>query len=146
MRVQMRAEEMKEKKMERLTRRDIYGDTECIRCFTERCMLGCVNCEAYIDVIERLRAYEDTGLMPEQVEEIKTAAEKLSWISVEEKMPREYECVVVYRAESNIYDIAIYHNEHGFRPWYSGVFEDCPGEWDNPVTCWMRIPKPIQGK
>lgn len=89
--------------MERLTRKDIYGDTECIRCFTKRCMLGCVNCEAYIDVIERLRAYEDAGLMPEQVEEIKNGSRKTEVdLSKRENAERVRVCSCIHSREQYI--------------------------------------------
>ena len=59
--------------MERLTKRE-NGHTHYPRCFEEPCGgIGCrtEDCEFKVEICERLAAYEDTGLMPENVEALK---------------------------------------------------------------------------
>lgn len=45
-------------------------------------------------VFEKLAAYEDTGLEPADIEELLAAVPK--WISVEERLPKKDEMVIVY--------------------------------------------------
>lgn len=55
--------------MERLTKRE-NGHTHYPRCFEEPCGgMGCrtEDCEVKVEIRERLAAYEDTGLEPEEV-------------------------------------------------------------------------------
>ena len=67
------------------------------------------------------------------------------WISVVENLPKgEYETVLVWLSESQIYDIAVYCKEYGFRPWYAEYFADITPEWENEVTAWMPLPKPYE--
>lgn len=72
-------------------------------------------------------------------------AYKSGWIPVTKRLPGNYETVLVWIAESRIYDVAIYDTINGFRPWYSGCYEDCPEEWRDPVTAWMPLPEPYRG-
>lgn len=63
------------------------------------------------------------------------------WIPCSEKLPEnDYDTVMVF-LDSKIYDIAIWHNEHGFRPWYAAHFEASPPEWKACVTAWMPLPE-----
>ena len=63
------------------------------------------------------------------------------WIPCSEKLPKnDYDTVMVF-LDSKIYDIAIWHNEHGFRPWYAAHFEASPPEWKACVTAWMPLPE-----
>lgn len=59
--------------MERLTKVDGIGMNECIKCFDccpEKAGVNlehCGYCDHWQDIIDRLAAYEDTGLTPEDV-------------------------------------------------------------------------------
>lgn len=53
--------------MERLTKRGDTGHAYYPRCFEEACNRRCEDCLFDETICERLAAYEDTGLMPEEV-------------------------------------------------------------------------------
>lgn len=64
------------------------------------------------------------------------------WIPCSEGLPEDdYETVIVW-LDSKIYDIAVWHNEHGFRPWYGEYFQDAPPEWEGKVIAWQPLPEP----
>ena len=54
--------------MERLTEKHYLAEDHYMKC-SEDCNVGmdCVDCPAFDKLIERLAAYEDTGLTPEEV-------------------------------------------------------------------------------
>ena len=108
-------------------------------------------------VYMRLKAYEDTGLTPEEVEELhnfeKTNSYRLlkklnaeerknGWISVEEQLPEDDVMVLV--TVSGIYNAltfvdAIQIGAHDREGWFIDGYE----KWDNPnVTVWMPLPEP----
>lgn len=67
------------------------------------------------------------------------------WIPCIEKLPEnDYDTVLVF-LDSKIYDIAIWHSEYGFRPWYAAHFEASPPEWKACVAAWMPLPEPWKG-
>ena len=75
---------------------------------------------------------------------INTAPKVGEWIPVSEGLPKEdYDTVLVF-LESNIYDIAIWHSEYGFRPWYAGYFEEAAPEWESKVLAWQPLPEPYK--
>jgi hypothetical protein len=55
----------------RLTRVDEDGTVLCLKCVDEECNGNCLSCEHDIEAMEKLAEYEDTGLMPEQIEAMK---------------------------------------------------------------------------
>lgn len=63
--------------MDRLTKIDGIGANDCIKCFDcniEKAgpeLENCGYCEHFNRVLDRLAAYENTGLMPEEVEALK---------------------------------------------------------------------------
>ena len=60
--------------MERLTEKHYLAEDHYMKC-SEDCKvdMDCVDCPAFDKLIERLAAYEDTGLEPEAVETVKLA-------------------------------------------------------------------------
>ena len=62
--------------MERLTEKHYLAEDHYMKC-SEDCNvdMDCVDCPAFDKLIERIAAYEDTGMTPEQVENAKTIIE-----------------------------------------------------------------------
>ena len=57
--------------MERLTDKHYTGDGYYMKCSGRlRCVDNCCECEQLDEVIDRLGAYEDTGLEPEEIREV----------------------------------------------------------------------------
>ena len=68
------------------------------------------------------------------------------WIPCSERLPEEdYDTVLVW-LDTKIYDIAIWHHEHGFRPWYAVHFEEATPEWKGKVVAWQPLPEPWEGE
>lgn len=112
--------------MERLTNEPF----SCMRDFCSH-----TECELYADCPaiakhNRLCAYEDTGLTPEQV-----AAQK--WIPVSERLPEVGRSVIVYNAPAKCASEAVYKGEGKFLQfrWAARLQEQ-------EVTHWMPLPMP----
>ena len=94
------------------------------------------------ELIERLAAYEDTGLTPEEIERLK---KQHRWIPVEERLPEKDDFVLVtvsgtynHLTFSDALQLASYTEDDG---WF---IESYP-EWDDPnVIAWMPLPEPYQ--
>ena len=79
--------------MERLTARDEYGNAYYLKCFDEPCNSGgCTKnmCDFAVEVCDKLAAYEDTGLDPEQLSVID---EEYSKMAKELAELRKYKCL-----------------------------------------------------
>lgn len=87
---------------------------------------GAVTHEVY-GALCKLKDYEDTGLSPHDVEEMK---EMERWIPVEEMVPEEYKFVLVYVVTAD-------DEEHGGH--YRDTF--CIGEYEHE-TGWMLVENP----
>lgn len=98
--------------MERLTYRDANGELWYSDNGTER------------DRLHRLAAYEDTGLAPEEVQQMR-------WIPVEERLPEEKQRVIV-RCERVGTSV-------GWILWGNWMTDIGPGA--GKVTHWMPLPK-----
>ena len=120
--------------MERLTYRDANGELWYSDNGTER------------DRLHRLAAYEDTGLAPEEVQQMR-------WIPVEERLPEKHsEYIVCACDEGEPIDERIWgdtvvvcadYYDGGFT-WYEGNTEY---DISDIVTHWMPLPKaPKEGK
>lgn len=97
--------------MERLTYRDANGELWYSDNGTER------------DRLHRLAAYEDTGLAPEEVQQMR-------WIPVEERLPEEKQRVIV-RCERVGTSV-------GWILWGNWMTDIGPGA--GKVTHWMPLP------
>ena len=62
--------------MERLTEKHYLGTDHYMKC-SENCDvdMGCIDCPSFDRLVERLAAYEDTGMTPEQCENAKVIIE-----------------------------------------------------------------------
>lgn len=81
----------------------------------------------------RLKDYEDTGLEPDRIEEMK---EENDWIPVEERLPeKEYDTVLCV-TDQNYYFVGVYNQEYGFR---TGDIET-----EGKVVAWRPLPEPYQ--
>lgn len=103
------------------------------------------------ELIERLAAYEDTGLTPKEIERLKAGtilkALKTEWIPVEERLPEED--VIVLVTVSGFYSHLTFSNaiELGNLCSDGSWFIEGYPDWDDPeVTAWMPLPEPYQGK
>ena len=127
------------------------------------------------ELVERLAAYEDTGLTPEEIERLK---EQHRWIPVEERLPVQGEPVwatIKHSEWINDYDTDwLPEEEKKYHPESYGVYKaeyigggiwqysDDYNEWIycdavekeernlanvyDTVTAWMPLPEPYQGK
>lgn len=105
------------------------------------------------ELVDRLAAYENTDLDPEQVEHVKKTAEKYllekaegkvnGWIPVEVRLPEEkanpvsqdfYEYQVTAKF-GNVKDVR--HYKYGNGHWWHG-----PGIVDKYVIAWRPLPEP----
>ena len=76
--------------MERLTEKHYLAEDHYMKC-SEDCNvdMDCVDCPAFDKLIERLAAYEDTGLTPEEVNDVMAKAKLASAFGVAAERLRE---------------------------------------------------------
>lgn len=101
------------------------------------------------ELIERLAAYEDTDLTPQEIYSLKAGtilkALRTEWIPVKERLPEKDDFVLVtvsgtynHLTFSDALQLASYTEDDG---WF---IESYP-EWDDPnVIAWMPLPEPYQ--
>ena len=91
------------------------------------------------EIIDRLAAYEDTGLIPEEVQAVR-------WIPVEERLPEENVTVLAFNADPHAekYVLARYRTiVYLGRYWcqFDQEYDSwCASCWK--VTHWMPLPQP----
>lgn len=90
----------------------------------------------------KLMEYEDTGLLPEEIEHLK---EQHRWIPVEERLPEED--TIVLLTVSGLYSCITFSdaielgNLCSDGEWFIEGYPD----WDDPdVTAWMPLPEPYR--
>lgn len=121
--------------MERLTYDCYFGDIHwwhvkgagnlgCRQVCEEQEENGCKGCPIEL-AFDRLAAYEDTGLAPEEVQQMR-------WIPVEERLPEEKQRVIV-RCERVGTSV-------GWILWGNWMTDIGPGA--GKVTHWMPLPQP----
>lgn len=103
------------------------------------------------ELIERLAAYEDTDLTPQEIYSLKAGtilkALRTEWIPVEERLPEED--VIVLVTVSGFYSHFTFSNtiELGNLCSDGSWFIEGYPDWDNPeVTAWMPLPEPYQSE
>lgn len=159
--------------MNRLTARDEHGNAYYPKCFDEPCNGGgCTKdmCDFSVEVCNKLAAYEDTGLDPEQIREIdrlysekcrELAEEKKKhrWIPCSERLPEDcdnrfYMCVVENH-EEDLPMYCQYEEGIGFGFWNDVFDEHTLGFVDSyfraneelgyeTVIAWMPLPEPYK--
>lgn len=101
------------------------------------------------ELIERLAAYEDTDLTPQEIYSLKAGtilkALRTEWIPVEERLPEED--VIVLVTVSGLYSCITFSdaielgNLCSDGEWFIEGYPD----WDDPnVTAWMPLPEPYR--
>ena len=134
--------------MGRLTEIDKYGNWGLKRIQWENLLIGVPiareTYEALYGALCKLRDYEDTGLSPADVEELRRQQDR--WIPEEERLPEGDEFVLA--TVSGIYNnitfssaiqLAGYCEDDG---WFIEGYPD----WDAPeVIAWKPLPKPYKG-
>lgn len=100
-------------------------------------------------LIERLAAYEDTGLTPQEIYSLKAGtilkAIGAKWIPVKERLPKEDDFVLV--TVNGIYNHITFSDaiELGELCSDGTWFIDGYPDWNNPnVVAWMPLPEPYQ--
>lgn len=104
----------------------------------------------------KLMEYEDTGLSPEEVEEVNdfvksqagTLLKKLNeeqrkhrWIPVEERLPEDNHLVLLSFENFSFLEIGRYVSDDGGGVFYLGVKDDTCLSQDLFVNAWMPLPK-----
>lgn len=87
-----------------------------------------------------LKKYEDTGLTPNEVEQLK---ENRRWILVEERLPEEDERVILCTKYGTVKE-GTYTERYGYAMRNGFFTEDCFEELCD-VVAWMPMPRPYQG-
>lgn len=127
--------------MERYTEKH-YGENGYYLSCSGNCeTLNCSDCGILDKIVDRLAAYEDTGLAPVEVQQMR-------WIPVEERLPEKHsEYIVCACDEGEPIDERIWgdtvvvcadYYDGGFT-WYEGNTEY---DISDIVTHWMPLPKP----
>ena len=92
------------------------------------------------ELIERLAAYEDTDLTPQEIYSLKTGtilkALRTEWIPVEERLPKESLNSVIGWDE--------YRERCCFVQYYAGSWH--LGDESVRIIAWRPLPEPYQGK
>ena len=89
----------------------------------------------------KLMEYEDTGLTPEEVEQLK---ESKRWIPVEERLPEEDERVMI-STKNEVVKEGTYTERYGYAMRKGFFTENCFEELCD-VTAWMPLPRPYKSK
>lgn len=91
----------------------------------------------------RLKDYEDTGLMPDEIERMK-GKERQQWISVEERLPEENKSVLLYMKSRSSSGTCIQTGsiDKGF--WFTQSYPGFQGLANREfhVMAWMPLPGP----
>ena len=93
------------------------------------------------ELVMRLAEYENTGLSPEEVKELRRQQDK--WIPVGERLPEEDERVII-STKNEVVKEGAYTERYGYAMrkgfFTENCFEDLQG-----VTAWQPLPEPYKG-
>lgn len=106
------------------------------------------------ELVQRLAAYEDTGLSPEQIVEmdelyaekckdLESERRKHRWIPVEERLPDTYDYVIVTE-QNGFVSAAWYSNTCGLWTDMADMADDDYDESSIDVLAWMPMPEAYQ--
>lgn len=93
------------------------------------------------NLVQRLAAYEDTGLEPQEVQALADASRRLNgaaagWISVQDKLPPLGQTVIVYR-EYTWGEVKVEQGCRDLNGWWRMY-----GTRTKRITHWMPLPQP----
>lgn len=98
------------------------------------------------ELVERLAAYEDTDLTPQEIYSLKTGtilkALRTEWIPVEERLPEEDDRVILCTIHGIVKE-GTYTERYGYAM-RKGFFTETCFEELCDVTAWMPLPEPYQ--
>lgn len=99
------------------------------------------NYMGYNACMERLAAYENTGLEPEEIMDIMDGNMPTSWIPISEQQPKPGTKVMV-SLNGAFCPLVAHLSEHG--KWT--MLQGCNGQIDisDKVVAWMPLPKPYK--
>lgn len=130
--------------MKRLTEKHYHGVDHYLLCSAD-CHLDmdCVDCPAFENAVERLAAYENTGMEPEQVEALK----RQRWIPCSERMPElvknnigiEYSETVFALTNGRKIMAAFLRRVPGDKAIWIAPFNFWEA-WDGKITHWAEFP------
>ena len=137
--------------MNRLTARDEHGNAYCPKCFDEPYNGGgCTKdmCDFATEVCEKLAAYEDTGISPEQIREIDRLYSEKCRELAEEKKKHRWIPVKNPPEENGGYICTMDGDLVGGEDSFVGINWYENGEWEYAeyVIAWMPLPGPYEGE
>ena len=135
--------------MDRLTARTTKGHAYYPECFKEPCNGGgCTKnmCDFAVEVCDKLAAYEDTGISPEQIREIDRLYSEKCRELAEEKKKHRWIPVKNPPEENGGYICTLAGDMVGSEESFVGMSWYENGEWDDveDVIAWMPLPEPYK--
>ena len=95
------------------------------------------------ELVKRLTEYENTGLSPEEVKDLRRQQRRYHWIPVEERLPEEDERVMI-STKNEVVKEGTYTERYGYAMrkgfFTENCFEDLQG-----VTAWQPLLEPYKG-
>ena len=93
------------------------------------------------ELVVRLAAYEDTGLEPEEVLQLKKEFSKHQWIFIEERLPEPEKLILVSFDNFDLPMIGRYTEINGGGVFHVGDSDESFIEHDLYVNAWMPLPE-----
>lgn len=139
--------------MERLTERDKVGNWGLKRTQWENLLIGVPitqeTYEALYGALCKLRDYEDTGLSPSEVEELRRQQDRCRWIPVGERLPSEKEFLKAYCRNHYAAEFLVMIKD-ATRPTTLYFLKDTKSWVDDErnhytILAWQPLPEPYKG-